>query len=116
MNHVTMVLTALALTYAGMAALALTIDRHHRQAFGADASPRTRDMLRIAGVVLLVLAAPPCVHLWGAGGGTVAWIGMLTTGALLSAGVLPYWPRKLAPSAAGAAALGVIGVGALALG
>jgi hypothetical protein len=115
MNYVTIVLTALALTYAGMAALALAIDRHHRQAFGADAAPRTRDLLRIAGAVLLVLAAPPCVHLWGAGGGTVAWVGMLTIGALLSAGVLPYWARKLAPSAAGSAALGVIGLGVLAL-
>jgi hypothetical protein len=115
MNHVSIVLTAIALTYAGMAALALAIDRHHRQAFGADAAPTTRATLRIAGSLLLALAIAPCVHLWGFGAGMVAWTGMLTTGALLAALLLPYWPRKLAPSATGAAALGLIGLGVLAL-
>jgi hypothetical protein len=115
MNYVTIVLTAVALTYAGMAALALAIDRHHRQAFGADAAPTARNALRGAGSLLLALAVTPCVHLWGPGAGVVAWTGMLTTGALLSTLLLPYWPRKLVPSATGAAALGLIGIGVLAL-
>jgi hypothetical protein len=116
MSYASTVLTVIALTYAGMAALALAIDRHHRQVFGEDAAQRTRNLMRVAGGSLLVLAIPPCVHLWGAGAGTVAWVGMLTIGALLSVGMLPYWPRRLAPSAAGAAALGLIGLGTLALG
>jgi hypothetical protein len=115
MNYVILVLTAITLTYGGMAALALAIDRHHRQAYGADATRRTRLLLRCVGAVLLLLAIPPCVQLWGPGAGMVAWTGMLTVGALPPAIILPYWPRKLAPSASGAAAFGIIGLGALAL-
>ena len=106
---------ALLLASAGMTALALAIDRHHRQVYGADATPGARLVLRVAGAVLLALAIYPCVLLWGSGAGFVAWIGMLTVGALLAAGLLPYWPARIAPLAVAAGALGLVGIAGLAL-
>jgi hypothetical protein len=115
MSYAITVLIALSLCFAGMTALSLAIDRHHRQAYGDDAPPRKRYLLRIAGTLLLAMAIMPCALLWGAGAGFVAWIGMLTIGALLAAGLLPYWPRRVAPLAAAAGALGIAGLAGLAL-
>jgi hypothetical protein len=115
MTYGLIVLTALGLCFAGMAALSLAIDRHHRQVYGDDAPARKRLLLRTGAVLLLALAIVPCVVLWGAGAGFVAWIGMLTIGALLAAVLLPYWPRRVAPLAAAAAALSIAGLASLAL-
>jgi hypothetical protein len=115
MSYALVVLTALGLCFAGMAALALAIDRHHKQVFGGDTPVRRRYLLRIAGALLLALAIVPCVLLWGAGAGLVAWIGMLTEGALLSAVMLPYWPARIAPLAATAGVLGLAGIAGMAL-
>lgn len=115
MSYAIIVMTALGLCFAGMAALSLAIDRHHRQVYGEDAPPRKRYLLRVAGTVLLVLALVPCVVLWGAGAGFVAWVGSLTIGALLAAGLLPYWPGRVAPLAAAAGALGIAGLAGIAL-
>lgn len=115
MNYATIVLTALALSYAGMSALSLAIDRHHRQVYGSDASPRARLQLRVAGCLLLALAMLPCVLLWGPGAGFVAWLGMLTIGALIAAIALPYWTRWAAPLAAAAGALAIAGLAGMAL-
>lgn len=115
MSYAIIVLTALGLCFAGMAALSLAIDRHHRQVYGDDAPPRKRYLLRVAGTLLLVLAVVPCVVLWGAGAGLVAWIGMLTIGALLAAGLLPYWPRRIVPLAAATGALSIASLAGLAL-
>ncbi|MYM35892.1 DUF3325 family protein [Duganella sp. FT94W] len=120
MNYATiayaiMVLTAQGLCFAGMSALSLAIDRHHRQVYGDDASTRKRCLLRAVGSLLLALAIVPCVLLWGAGAGFVAWIGMLTIGALLAAGLLPYWPRRIAPLATATGALSLAGLAGLVL-
>jgi hypothetical protein len=115
MSYAAIVLTAFGLCFAGMAALSLAIDRHHRQVYGDDAPPRKRYLLRIAGTLLLVAAIVPCVLLWGGGAGFVAWIGMLTIGALLSATLLPYRPRHIAPLAATAGMLGLAGLAGIAL-
>jgi hypothetical protein len=115
MSYALIVLTAMGLCFAGMAALSLAIDRHHRQVYGDDAPERKRYLLRVAGALLLAVAIPPCVILWGAGAGLVAWIGMLTIGALLAAGLLPYWPRRIAMLAATAGALSIAGLAGLAL-
>ena len=115
MSYAVIVFTALGLCFAGMAALSLAIDRHHRQVYGDDTPQRKRYLLRAAGALLLALAIVPCVLLWGAGAGFVAWIGMLTIGALLAATLLPYWPRRVAPLAAAAGALGIAGLAGLAL-
>jgi hypothetical protein len=115
MSHAIVVSIALGLCFAGMAALSLAIDRHHRQVYGNDAPTRKRRLLRLAGGLLLLLAIAPCVLLWGPGAGSVAWIGMQTIGALLAASLLAYWPRQIAPLAAAAAALGIAALTGLAL-
>lgn len=115
MSYALIVLTALGLCFAGMTALSLAIDRHHRQVYGDDAPARKRYLLRAGGALLLALAILPCVLLWGAGAGFVAWIGILTIGALLAAGLLPYWPRRVAPLAVAAGALSIAGLASLAL-
>ncbi|MRX06392.1 DUF3325 family protein [Pseudoduganella sp. FT25W] len=115
MSYTAIVLTAFALCFAGMAAFSLAIDRHHRQVYGDDAPARKRYLLRVAGTLLLVAAIVPCVLLWGGGAGFVAWIGMLTIGALLAASMLPYWPRRIAPLAAAAGAMGLAGLAGIAL-
>ncbi|MYM28161.1 Protein of unknown function [Duganella sacchari] len=94
MTYATHILIALGLCLLGMTALSLAIDRHHRQVYGGDTPPGKRALLRTGGAVLLALAMPPCVLLWGAGAGFVAWLGMLTIGALLTAMLLAYWPRS----------------------
>nr|WP_315249197.1 DUF3325 domain-containing protein [uncultured Duganella sp.] len=115
MSYVLIVLTALGLCFAGMSALSLAIDRHHRQVYGDDAPARKRYLLRAAGALLLALAIVPCVVLWGAGAGCVAWIGMLTIGALLAAVLLPYWPRRLALLAGATVVLSLAGLAGLVL-
>ncbi|MBV7534817.1 DUF3325 domain-containing protein [Duganella sp. sic0402] len=115
MSYAITVLTALGLCFAGMAALSLAIDRHHRQAYGEDAPARKRYLFRVSGGLLLALAIAPCVALWGPGAGLVAWLGMLTIGALLAAVLLPYWPRRVAPLAAAAGALSLASLAGLAL-
>ncbi|MYM80938.1 DUF3325 family protein [Duganella sp. FT50W] len=115
MSYAINFLSALGLCFAGMAALSLAIDRHHRQAYGDDAPVRKRHLLRTAGTAMLALAIAPCVALWSAGAGFVAWAGMLTVGALLAAVMLPYWPRRVAPLAASAGALSLTGLAGLAL-
>lgn len=116
MAYASIVMIALGLNYAGMSALSLAIDRHHRQVYGGDTPPRRRRALRAAGSVLLILALLPCVLLWGAGAGCVAWLGMLTVGALAAALQLPYWPRSAAPLAAFIGTLSIAGLAGLALG
>lgn len=96
-------LGALALSYAGMASLALAMDRHHQQWRGRDAPFALRRTLRTAGALFLAMALLPCIDLWGTGAGIVAWLGLLTAGALLLALLLPYGARlaaALAPVAA----------------
>lgn len=110
MNDATMILTALALCYAGMTGLALALDRHHRQVYACDAPPRRRMRLRVAGALMLALGMLPCVVLWGPGAGLVAWVGMLTIGALLPAMLLPYWPRMVTPFAAATGTLAIAGL------
>ena len=115
MSYAVIVLTALGLCFAGMTALSLAIDRHYRQVYGTDAPLRKCYLLRIAGALLLLLAIVPCVLLWGAGAGFVAWIGMQTIGALMAAVLLPYWPARVAPLATAAGALGIVSLAGLVL-
>lgn len=116
MIYSSIVMTALGLSYAGMTALSLAIDRHHRQVYGADTPPHRRSALRAAGGVLLAFALLPCVLLWGGGAGFVAWLGMLTVGALAAAVLLPYSPRSVAPLAAAIGMLSIAGLAGLAFG
>ncbi len=80
-----------ALALAGMAALALAIDRHHGQL-----SRRRAVLLQVAGVLLLAAAVVPCVQAWGGTVGTVAWLGCLSAGALAVTWGLSVSPRTVA--------------------
>lgn len=84
---------ALALAYAGMAALSLAMARHHQQLLRREASPVRRRCLRALGALALLLALLPCVVAWGASVGVVVWLGFLSMGALLLALMLSYAPR-----------------------
>ena len=97
---------AFALSYAGMAGLCLAMDRHHAQVWKRDVSVSMRWGLRTGGWLLLALAIVPCVAAWGATVGVVVWLGFLSAGALLLAGLLPYAPRAASVLA------GVLTVGA----
>ena len=102
-------LTALALCFAGMAALSLAMDRHYAQLTGRDEpSRRHRIGLRIAGWLLLALSLWPCISGWGLSVGLVAWCGWLTAGGLLVAWTLPYIPRWTAGAAAASGAVAVL--------
>jgi len=104
------ILCALGLSYAGMASLSLAMDRHHGQVWGRDAAPRVRRVLQLAGSVLLALAIWPCVAGWSASVGVVAWIGFLSSGALLVALLLPYAPRLMFRSSLLAAVAALAGL------
>jgi hypothetical protein len=100
-----------ALAYAGMAALSLAMDRHCEQLTGLREVPvRLRMSLRLAGTALLAAALVPCVMAWGASVGTVAWLGLLSAGALPVALLLPYRPRGAAGLAVLSAVAGCAGL------
>lgn len=84
-----------ALCYAGMAALCLGMDRHHRQVWSRT-SPRVQRGLRLVGWLLLAVALWPCIRAWGSSVGVVIWFGLLTAAALLLVLLLPYRPRGAA--------------------
>ncbi len=103
---------ALALCYAGMAALALAMDRHHEQVTGqGDVPGPRRQALRWGGGLLLALALAACAAAWGLTVGLVAWCGFLTAGGLAVAWLLPYAPRQAAVAALAALLLGLGGGG-----
>ncbi len=103
-------LDALALSTAGMAALAFAIDRHHEQLTGADVQPATqRVVLRSLGALFLAAAVAPCVLAWSASVGVVAALGFWSLGALLVAGLMALSPRLIAWMGAGAGLLGACG-------
>lgn len=102
---------ALALAFAGMAALAFAMDRHHRQLTGApETPPARRRLLRCAGALLLAAAGIPCIWAWGATVGTVAWLGWLSAGALGAVGLVSAAPRVAAGAACAAALAAVLGL------
>lgn len=72
----------LGLSYAGMAALCLAMNRHHRQVTDRLPGPRRQLLLRLSGSMTLVLAMVLCIDAWGVSIGIVAWFGMLTLGTL----------------------------------
>lgn len=102
-------LGALALSWAGMAALGLAMDRHHAQWSGHEApAPLQRAGLRVGGGLLLAAALWRCAAVWGPGVGLVAWSGWLTAGALLVAATLAYRPCWTARAALACAAVAVL--------
>ena len=78
-------MTALApfiLAFAGFAALALAMQRHHRALFGRAPGRGTASALRLAGAGGLAAALWACAESWGWAIGSVAWVGVLSAAAL----------------------------------
>ena len=96
-------MTALAflLAYAGFAALALAMDRHHRQVFGRAPRRGIRIVLRIAGAAGLCGALAACVAASGGSIGTVEWFGVLSASALAFVLLFAFRPH-IAVAGAGA--------------
>jgi hypothetical protein len=82
---------ALALAYAGFTALALAMDRHHRQVWRRTASGRTRILLRAAGILGLGLSLATCIVQSGWSVGLVLWLGVLTAATLAVVVGLAWW-------------------------
>ena len=102
MNALQASMLAFALAFAGMVTLAFAMERHHEQLTGAMEISRARSrLLRCAGLLLLAVAAMPCLQAWGFSVGFVAWLGWLSIGALLVVGLISAVAR-------GAAAAGCI--------
>lgn len=105
---------AWALSFAGMAALALAMDRHYELPQGrVDMCWRRRWLLRTAGASLLLGAIVPCVWAWG---GSVAWVasvGFWSMGGLSVLLALTWLPRWLACAAAFAALCAAVGLALL---
>lgn len=93
-------LAALALAFAGMAALAFAMDRHYEQLTGARELPARRGpQLRGLGTALLALALVPVVSGWGGTVGSVAWLGFVSAGALMTVALISAharWAARLA--------------------
>lgn len=90
-------LLALALAWAGFAALALAMDRHHRQVLHGLPPPRQRLLLRAAGALGLAGSLLACVAHAGWSTGAVLWLGLLPVAAVPVALALVYAPSVLAP-------------------
>lgn len=91
MNTLVASLLALALAFAGMAALSFAMDRHYEQLTRRRETPRLlRVGLRALGSLLIALALAPCVLAWGTSVGMVVWLGFLSAGALCVALLLAW--------------------------
>jgi Protein of unknown function (DUF3325) len=88
-------LLALALSYAGFVALALSMDRHHRQVWGRVPSGRMRLALRLAGAAGLASALAACVAHAGGSVGPVLWFGLLSAAGLVVVLLLALRPRAV---------------------
>ena len=86
-------LLSLGVSYAGMAALCLAMNRHHRQVTDRLPGRRRQLLLRLLGWTALFLALILCIDTWNVSIGLVAWFGTLTLGALVLVLGLPYAAR-----------------------
>lgn len=98
----------LALCFAGLAALALSLDRHHRDAFLVRVPAARARTLRIVGWAGIVLSFAAAVTLEGWNFGPVQWFGALTGAALLVVAFLSYRPGWLRPAALAALPLALL--------
>ncbi|GGY44358.1 DUF3325 domain-containing protein [Pseudoduganella albidiflava] len=98
-------LVVLALSYAAMAAVSLSMERHQEQVYG-KAFPAMP--LRLGGWALLAVALVPAVAAWGTSVGILAWLGFLTFGALGIGLQMTYAPRPVRWTAPAGALLGAV--------
>ena len=89
-------LLAFVASYAGFAALAFAMDRHHRQLRERSSTTGVRLGLRVIGAVSLSHAFYASVTYAGWSIGPVLWFGMISASALVLVVVLAYAPRVAA--------------------
>lgn len=106
---------SLLLSFSGFAALALSLDRHHRAAYRISVPDRRVASLRMAGWCGLALSFAVAIAAAGWNFGPVQWIGSLTGSALFVVAFIAYrptWLRNAAlaalPLAAAAAPLALL--------
>ena len=90
---------SLALSFAGLATLALSLDRHHRAALRTPAPRRRAVGLRAAGWCGILLSLAAAIACAGWNFGPVQWIGALTGAAMAVVALLSYRPDWLRPAA-----------------
>lgn len=98
----------LCLSFAGLAALCLSMNRHHAQAFVGRPSRRRALSLRIAGWAGIFASFAVAVLWEGWNFGPVQWIGALSGAALLVVGLVSYRPGWIRPIAIAALPLALI--------
>lgn len=92
-------LPAFVLGFAGLAALALAMDRHHRQVWPRGLPRHRRVLWRLAGVAGLLASFAVCAAQAGWAVGAVLWLGLLSAAAPMVTLVLSYRPDWLARAA-----------------
>lgn len=90
---------SIALAFAGLAALALSLDRHHRAALRSPLPRGRARPLRAAGWAGIGLAFAAAVFFGGWNFGPVQALGAVTAAALAVAACLTYRPGWLRPAA-----------------
>ncbi|WP_288586843.1 DUF3325 domain-containing protein [uncultured Methylobacterium sp.] len=88
-------LVAGGLGFLGLAALCLSLGRHHQALWPTPPTRRRAIGLRVAGWALIALSLGAALHLDGAVFGPVHWLGSLIGAALLLVVTLSYRPRAL---------------------
>ena len=89
----------LALSFAGLAALCLSMDRHHRAIAGRSQSSTRARSLRWAGWAAIAASFAAAIVTSDWNFGPVQWIGSLTGAALLVVGLVSYRPGWVRPAA-----------------
>ncbi|MPY69295.1 MAG: DUF3325 family protein [Alphaproteobacteria bacterium] len=87
-------LSAFILAFAGFAALALAMDRHHRTLFDRAPGRGAALTLRLAGTAGLAASLFACADRWGWAIGAIAWFGVLSAVALGVVLLLAALPRR----------------------
>ena len=97
-------LTAAALGFIGLAALASVMDRHQDTLFGRALPATARALLRLGGAACIVAALAACWLAWSPSVAIAAWLGVLTLAASAVGLTLSYAPARM-PWACGLALL-----------
>lgn len=89
------IMAAMGSAFGGLAAIAVTMDRHYADLHGrgAEVSARLRLCMRSAGWLAILLAFSGSVMARGWHVGPVLWLGVLTASGLVLTLLLQYAPR-----------------------
>lgn len=81
--------------YAGLAALALAMERYRAQVWLQRPASRTRSLLQVLGALGLLLSLAACVVQLDWALGLVSWLGVAMSASLLLSLALTYLPRRI---------------------